>query len=527
MKKTLLSLFALSLGLSSIAQNNGDFQVDQNGKTYFKMESISGSSQQQGNIAPLELNLDWSNPDFDVSNHPTVDSWDPRLAVDNTGNAYVVYNDNHPNGLQKIMFRKRNVDGSWTDPIFVDKGGEIESRNNHFPAIAAAPNGDLHVIYNVWAFENVRNYIGYSYYNAATNTWNDGVKISDEGGTVNHTSSHHDLYVTNDNKPVVVWGYDFRENQVNEEIYMKYNDGSNWSADIAVSDVSDGSDAGNPYIKSIGDNKAMILYSEFTTSGGRELRYRIYDEITHELSTAMMITDANIFSNNYALVSSPTGDVMVLSIYKTTNPNQDVLQIFDYDRGSDSFSLSSNVFEIAANAGGLLKRIAMDCNSGGDCGVIYTDLLNENISFLEYNKDNGFGTPLVIVNENPGFEEPSALFDPSGNLHLVWNDYRFDDGQGFDEREVMYKQGVNLTIGIEQPQLASIEVYPNPTTGFFNIKSPKIYSMEIFDVLGRKIANSDVLQGITPMEINLKSGTYFLKFSDGTSSQIKKLLVSQ
>src|SRR5690606_23375604 len=418
MKKKLLFITSfLSIGLC-FSQTSGTFETDPNGKIFYQLPAAVPSVPSENNLGPVELELDWSNPDFDVSNNPTLDSWDSRMAVGNTGNVYVVYSDNHSNGLQKIMFRKKVVGEEWSTPIFVDKGGEIGGKNNHFGAITSSPNGDLHVIYNVWANENVRNYIGYSYYNASSDTWSDGLKISDLGGTVNHTSSHHDLYSTQDNLPVVVWGYDFRENMVNEEIYMKYFDGTDWSSDIAVSDVTDNLDAGFPYIKSIGNNKAMLVYAE-GAFGTMELKYKIYDEATHTLSAANSITTTNVFSNNYVLATSGTGEVMVLTIHKEVGPDRDVLNVYDYNSTTDSFSLSSNIFEVSANAGGLLKRIDWDCNAEGDCGIIYTDFLAETNSFLEYNTTTGFGSPLVINEENPGFDAPNARFDPNGNLHVV------------------------------------------------------------------------------------------------------------
>ena len=56
---------------------------------------------------------------------------------------------------------------------------------------------------------------------------------------------------------------------------MKYFDGTAWSSDIPVSDITDAQDAGFPHIKSIGNNKGMILYSEKVASSNTELRYKI------------------------------------------------------------------------------------------------------------------------------------------------------------------------------------------------------------------------------------------------------------
>ena len=521
-KKLLLFTSFLSMGLC-FSQTYGTYETDANGKISYQRPTSVPLVPQENNFGPTALALDWSNPDFDVSENPSLDSWDSRLAVGNTGNVYVVYSDNYTNGLQKIMFRKKVVGEDWSTPIFVDKGGTIGGKNNHYGAIASSPNGDLHVIYNVWANENVRNYIGYSHYDAATDTWADGLKISDLNGTVNHTTSHHDLYSTDDNLPVVVWGYDFRENMVNEEIYMKYFDGTNWSSDIAVSDVTDNLDAGFPYIKSIGNNKGMIVYAE-GAFGSMELKYKIYDETTKTLSAANSITADNVFSNNYVLATSGTGEVMVLTIHKATGPSRDVLNVYDYDSAVDSFSLSTNVFEVSANAGGLLKRIDWDCNTEGDCGIIYTDFLAQTNSFLEYNTTVGFGTPLVINEENPGLDAPNARFDPNGNLHVVWSDYRFDDGQNFDEREIFYEKGVNTNLGVNSPSFSNISVFPNPSKGTFTINTNETFTLEIFDVLGKKL-DTKTINGTTQVNKNLAPGTYFLRFTNEQATQVKKLLV--
>ncbi|MGB3343446.1 MAG: T9SS type A sorting domain-containing protein [Aequorivita sp.] len=523
MTKNLLFYAALfSMGLV-FAQTPGIHSIDADGKIYFSSENKEPVKQQEAR-GTKGLQLDWSAPDFDISENPTKDSWDPRMDVHTSGNAFVVYSDNHSNGLQKIMFRKKVDNDPWSTPIFIDKGGEIGGRNNHFGAIAVSPNGDLHATYNVWAYENVRNYVGYSYYNAATDVWNDGVKISDENGTVNHTSGRHAIYSTDDNLPVVAWGYDYRANLVNEEIYMKYFDGTSWSADIPVSDVADNMDAGYPFFKSIGNNQGMIIYSEKKSGGATELKYRIYDETTHTLSAASLVTDDNIGTYNYTLATSPSGEVMVLTVHKKNGPARDVLQLYDYDRTADSFTLSSHIFEDVSSTAGF-KRIAMDCNNDDDCALVYSDIFAENISYGQYNETDGFSTSEVIIDENPGWEEVVCKFDGNGNLHLVWNDYRFNDGQGWDEREVFYKLGKNLLIGVDDFQNKTvISVYPNPSKGYIFIDTKDSFNLDIYDVLGRKIISKSI-SGNTEMKDVLSTGTYFLHFSNENATVIKRLIV--
>src|SRR5690606_34495444 len=219
------------------------------------------------------------------------------------------------------------------------------------------------------------------------------------------------------------------------------------------------------------------------------------------------ITTTNISRNNYVLATSGTGEVMVLTIHKEVGPDRDVMNVYDYNSTTDSFSLSSNIYEVAANAGGLLKRIDWDCNAEGDCGIIYTDFLAETNSFLEYNTTTGFGSPLVINEENPGFDAPNARFDPNGNLHVVWSDYRFNDGQGWDEREVIYEKGINTNLGITTQTFATIAIYPNHSRGHFTVATQENCTWEIVDVLGKKL-HTQTITGTTQLQTNFATGTY-------------------
>ncbi|MFA7687231.1 MAG: T9SS type A sorting domain-containing protein [Moheibacter sp.] len=501
-------------------------QTDENGKIRFQTDQVNLNGQNENYQNPAEMNIVWPFPDVNISENPTQDSWDVRLAVGkNNGNAYVVYNDNYSNGLQKIMFRKKTGTDEWTEPIYVDQGGEIGARNNHFPAIAVAPNGDLHVTYNVWAFENVRNYIGYSYYDAATDTWSDGLKISDLGGTVNHFNSYHDVYSTDENYPVVVWGYDNRANQVNEEIYMKYFDGENWSADIPVSAENDGFDAGIPMIRKLGQgdsNKAMIIYSERISDSAMELRYRIYDETTHELSEPQTISSENIFSNNYAFSSSES-ETLVLTIHKENSPPRDVLNVYAYDFTEETFSLFPTPYEVDANAGGLLKRIDMDCITD-NCGIVYSDFLAHTLTFLQFNLNEGFVAPEVVVQQNPGLDAPSIRMSNNGNVHLAWSDYRFDNGEGFDEREVFYKLGINNLLGTNDAQLSEIMIYPNPSKGKFYIATEKNYALDIFDFSGKRVYSTHI-SGFSEVQTKLVPGVYTVRLTNAKEVRFKKLII--
>ncbi len=525
-KKLLFTYFFIFSITLSISQNKVATTTDENGKISFIKTSNNDYKSLENETTNLNalFTLDWSNDDFNISNHPAVDSWNPRLDVGDNGTIYTVYNDNHTNGLQKIMFRKKEVEGEWSNTIFVDTGGEIGSRNNHFPAIAVSQNNDVHVVYNVWAYENARNYIGYSYYNSSTETWSDGVELSEAGGSVNHTISHHDIYTTNENLPVVLWGYDFRENLVNEEVYIKYFDGANWSSDIIVSTPSDGLNAYKPYIKSIGNNKAMIIFMEDINASEKELRYRIYDETTHELSNISTIPTVSTDFLKYDLVKNENGDILISTIHNLSNPWRDVFNIIIYDESTDTFTLSEFSYEHAAIGPNSLSA-AIDCYSDEDCAIVYTDYWNEQNVYMEFSLASGYGETLVINEQNPSIDNIiNCKFDLYGNLHVLWNDLRFDTGGGYIEREVFYEVGINEDLHINDINFSEIKIYPNPSNGTFFINSNlSSYTIEVLDILGRLIQTTKAT-GNTTIHLTT-SGFYYFRFNNNEINFVKKVMV--
>lgn len=518
MKYNFSFLSIILFGIFGFGQIQQQFSVDENGRLNFnKIQSDSNHHWDSNGFGPADLELDWSSPDFDVSNNPSVDSWDTHLAISPDNTVNIVYNDNHSNGLQKIMYRKKTGD-NWSDPIYVDTGSEIGGRNNHMPVISAAPNGDLHVIYTVWAYSNFRNYMGYSHYDATNDTWSEGVKISDVEGTI-EMNGINALYSTEDSQPVAIWGYDNREDTNVEEIYMTYFDGENWSDDIAVSQLSDGLSAFGPAVTGIGNQKAIIFYREYTGGSSNELRYRIYDEVSHELSDPKVVDLGGIQPVYYLPLLYHDGKANILFTYKAGG--QEYVKIAEYDSDSDSFLVKDDSKQFPDNT---LRRYGWDCNQDGDCGIIFTDFVSEKISYMAYSPDSGFSDALTIVNQDPQIDPPFAGFDSFGNLHISWSDLRFDTGGAFMHREIFYKEGKNLNMGVNDISNAEIQFYPNPSNGKFTIQTDRPGVIELFDMNGRKLENRRI-QKITNFDLSLPDGVYVLKFNDGKQIQTRKLLI--
>lgn len=63
--------------------------------------------------------------------------------------------------------------------------------------------------------------------------------------------------------------------------------------------------------------------------------------------------------------------------------------------------------------------------------------------------------------------------------------------------------------------VTSITIYPNPSTGIFNIVSQQVVAVEIYDLLGKLVYNQQLVSGTNSVDIsNLNTGVYLLKATD-------------
>lgn len=67
--------------------------------------------------------------------------------------------------------------------------------------------------------------------------------------------------------------------------------------------------------------------------------------------------------------------------------------------------------------------------------------------------------------------------------------------------------------------VTSITIYPNPSTGIFNIVSQQNASVEIYDLLGKLVYNQSLVSGTNSIDIsNFNAGVYLLKATDANGN---------
>lgn len=74
----------------------------------------------------------------------------------------------------------------------------------------------------------------------------------------------------------------------------------------------------------------------------------------------------------------------------------------------------------------------------------------------------------------------------------------------------------------------SVSVYPNPTTGLININSDRTLSVEVSDVLGKKVFEQNQIQNQNVLDLSgLENGVYIMNVTDGQLSGSKKIIISK
>src|SRR5690606_9144502 len=87
---------------------------------------------------------------------------------------------------------------------------------------------------------------------------------------------------------------------------------------------------------------------------------------------------------------------------------------------------------------------------------------------------------------------------------------------------------VGSSVGINnQDADFSFEVYPNPSTnGEFTVSVPNASNelvIEVTDLLGKRVFYTENAKPVTRLSLNEQNGLYFVRITDGTKTNTKRL----
>ncbi|MGM0635026.1 MAG: T9SS type A sorting domain-containing protein [Bacteroidota bacterium] len=127
----------------------------------------------------------------------------------------------------------------------------------------------------------------------------------------------------------------------------------------------------------------------------------------------------------------------------------------------------------------------------------------------------GDGWSLTNGDHNPGVE----IFYEDESI--------FNETVGSFGDEITFSRSMKhlVTMNTEDFATTSLEVFPNPSQGKFNINSSTNFDVVIYDIQGKIVYQASKLNKTSSIELSESSGIYIAEFTSGSEKTTKKLII--
>lgn len=201
-------------------------------------------------------------------------------------------------------------------------------------------------------------------------------------------------------------------------------------------------------------------------------------------------------------------------------------------------SLTTDASNNVYSTGSFMLSVDFDPNVGTNTlTAMHTSHSDAYLLKLDVTGNFGWARQLGSTNL-VGTQGNSIITDGSGNIILGGS---FQGPVDFDTEATTYTMtalpGKNFvlkmnsgTVGIKENTLnTDLKLYPNPNNGNFNLiieNIEKELSLDIYNLLGEKVYNQGITKQNSVLNLNLKSGVYFVNITDIHGNKaIKKIIV--
>ena len=188
--------------------------------------------------------------------------------------------------------------------------------------------------------------------------------------------------------------------------------------------------------------------------------------------------------------------VRMLHIHGTSDP------VVGYDGNSQYFGMNLGlsvdaILNYWKNANGCVAEPVIDT---------FPDLKNDGLRFVRYTYE--------------GEAELQHIKVIGGNHTWYMSEDQYDIGY-LNEIHKFFVSNGGGNVGLAEPESTSLSLWPNPTSGQFNIETGKASSIEVMDIHGRCVAKFALESGTNRMDLgNLPEGLYIIKDGNGTAAKL-------
>ena len=294
------------------------------------------------------------------------------------------------------------------------------------------------------------------------------------------------------------------------------------------------------------------------------------EKITQILIDAVNRADT-VFVDNFYFYKAPTSSTDVVFITELADPNDNAgaRYVEIYNGGSSSVDLTGWTLRrytngnsepqtsgedltpigtlapgaiaiIAANGESFAAAFGMEADisagtggpadSNGDDQIYITDASDAIVDFFGVPGEDGSGTDHEF--EDGRAERKASVTQGTATWDV--NEWNIDNDGGAGDGAVnvgddVFDPGVWIgegTAGLDDQDLSTLSMYPNPATNFLNISAQNtINSVEIFNVLGQKVISMSVEDTSASINIsNLNTGIYLIKYVINNRTSTKKFV---
>jgi hypothetical protein len=348
----------------------------------------------------------------------------PSIALDDSGNAYAVWEDgrNEDYGYD-IYFAYRPTGGGWSANARVndDVSDPLDGVWQAVPAIAIDGSGNAYV---VWEDERSREDDADIYFahRPAGGTWTTNERIDDALGTA--TQYGPDIAVDGVGNAYAVWA-DRRNGD--SDVYFAYRPaGGTWSEGVRVNDDPGAADQWSPTIAVDGAGNAYALWTD-ERNGGYSAQdiYFAYRPAGGSWSANAKVNDTPSAPEQWVGNIAVDGAGNAYAIWDC-EIGEDYDVYFAYRPAGGSWGASVKVNDDVGTEWQLSPHIAVD--EMGNAYAVWEDDRNGNSDiYFAHRPVGGVWSTNVQINDDVGTasqEDPAIAVDGSGNAYAVWWDGR-------------------------------------------------------------------------------------------------------